>query len=794
MSYVLDDREVTVPIYGPDGALSEAERADLAEQLDWFDRLYDLLGDEAAVEAFILDSAASYKAWESRQRAERRAAGLATGERPVPIKVSDVHEAIALILQGKVVELPDVRHVNTILTKLAAMANDAKAKGDAAPVYDLCQVSVKGGNLFCASKLRTVEHPEGVQRVQMPQMGGKPVPGSPADKLPRNQDGEVNGTAAFVRHLYGLGILTEPGRVPAAKLKATQSELLGPHVAQMMTAENYDPSVVPIFISRDHYVLDGHHRWAAVVGRDAADNRLGDSKMNVVRIDAPISEILQIANQWATTFGIAPKAAGKRKHARADWFDAFALASAAVSDEVASGDAARRAWDTRGRSSSSTPESRAADRQTFEALKTRWADVNNELLPLLDAPNSQDALQKLETLKGIVKEMYALDVDPGNFADIQLPGGPRDCVIVGAGPGGLTAAINAGHEGLDTLLIEASEEVGGQGKYSSRVQNFPGFPIGISGGQLAENMHEQAQRMLADLHLGVRVIEMTDDPNTGLKTLHLSDGEVVVTRSVIIAGGLEMRKIPFTGSDSPSVIVQDTNKINAAGVGKAVVIVGGSNGAAQAALAAALTAESVTILSRSPLDKGMSQSQIDALLAHPKIGPGRIIEGEEVTELETDLNGRGRSLMTTTGRHLDANVVGVFAGSAPNLKWLPAEVGLVTTKGGKKVPVNEDFETNMPGVYAIGDATEKGAARMVIAAGQGATAVKNLFGHFEREKKRLAEEQAVPPEARPAARAAAATKKAIETSIGHLVAGGLMNAEEARAFVIDQRKKKGLPV
>lgn len=228
--------------------------------------------------------------------------------RPTPKRVATVEEAVALVLKGEVVELPDPKQVNTLLEKLAGMARDAAARGEQAPTYDLCNVTVASArNLFCGSKLRTKDYPDGVPRIEMPQFSGVPVPGSPADRLPKNDKGEVNAAEAFVEHLRGLGIRTINSAVPAARLKASQAELVGPKVAGMMTSSSYDPAKEPIFISRDHYVIDGHHRWAAVVGRDLKDGRLGDLRMRTVKVDAPITEVLLIAKTWATSFGIAAK-------------------------------------------------------------------------------------------------------------------------------------------------------------------------------------------------------------------------------------------------------------------------------------------------------------------------------------------------------------------------------------------------------------------------------------------------------------------------------------------------------
>lgn len=232
--------------------------------------------------------------------------------RPTPKRTSDIDEAVRLILKGEVVELDSPKTVNTVLTKLAAMAQDAERLGEKAPKYDLCKVSVAGTNLFCGASVKTEEFPEGLNRLNMPQLAGKPVPGSAADQLPKNKNGSVNGAEAFVQHLRDRGIGVAPARaVAASSLKASQGEMDGPTVAGMMTSATYNPAAAPIFISRDGYVVDGHHRWAAVVGQDAADNRLGDSTMDVVEIDAPIAEVLHIANVWSLDFGIARKQLGQ---------------------------------------------------------------------------------------------------------------------------------------------------------------------------------------------------------------------------------------------------------------------------------------------------------------------------------------------------------------------------------------------------------------------------------------------------------------------------------------------------
>jgi len=224
-------------------------------------------------------------------------------------KVTDIGEAITRILAGESVELANVSDVSTVLEKLAAIAKDAKARGEDAPKYDLCGVSLAGTNLFCGHKLRNKKYPNGVPRIKMPQVGGEPEKGSIAEGFPRNpwDKKEVNGADAFVAHLSEQGISAKKTSMPVASLKASQAELVGAKVAKMMVDKGFDVTSNPIFVSRDGYIVDGHHRWAAAVGRDAADGKLGDVKINVIRLDAPIAEVLHLANKWAKKVGLRGK-------------------------------------------------------------------------------------------------------------------------------------------------------------------------------------------------------------------------------------------------------------------------------------------------------------------------------------------------------------------------------------------------------------------------------------------------------------------------------------------------------
>lgn len=200
------------------------------------------------------------------------------------------------------------QQISTIIDKLAELGNQAKASGEKAPNYNLCQVSIPGTNLYCDGN-------KGIERGDMPQFKGTPQPGSPADKLPKDENGEADTEEFFKQMLNKQGIkVSEPTAVPPDRLKATQSELVGVKVAGMskVLADKKHPAygkiTAPIYVSNDGYVLDGHHRWAAVVAHNAK-NPKDQIPMNVRVIDEPIEPLVKRSNEFAEKMGIRAKKA-----------------------------------------------------------------------------------------------------------------------------------------------------------------------------------------------------------------------------------------------------------------------------------------------------------------------------------------------------------------------------------------------------------------------------------------------------------------------------------------------------
>ena len=201
--------------------------------------------------------------------------------------------------EGKNVELESDTDVNTLLQELNIQANQAKERGEKFKI-NLCNVSVSGTNVFCGASLAG-EDGEPLPRIKMPQLSGTARQGSQAAQLESNKKDEVDAGPAFLEFLKKGGVKVTTEKVAAASLKASQAELIGAKVAAIMIKEVYKKGT--IYISKDNYVIDGHHRWAAAVGADASDG-LGDLKLKVVCVDMNIAEALQVANDFTDEFGI----------------------------------------------------------------------------------------------------------------------------------------------------------------------------------------------------------------------------------------------------------------------------------------------------------------------------------------------------------------------------------------------------------------------------------------------------------------------------------------------------------
>lgn len=319
--------------------------------------------------------------------------------------------------------------------------------------------------------------------------------------------------------------------------------------------------------------------------------------------------------------------------------------------------------------------------------------------------------------------------------------GVYDVVIIGGGPAGLAAAVYGASEGLKTLMIE-KRAPGGQAGTSSRIENYLGFPAGLSGAELARRASSQANRLGAELLTPQEVTGIALE--SGYKILSLSDGAELRTRCVILAMGVAYRKLnapglaDFTGA---GVYYGAARTEANACRGEDVYIVGGGNSAGQAAMYLSQFARQVNILVRKPgLSSGMSQYLIDQLEATPNIavlGETEVAGAQGADRLERLTL---RHTPTQAERSVAARFLLIFIGNKPMTEWLPPTL-LRTPKGylqtGTQLENHPEFarqwkmnrspyllETSVPGIFAAGDVRAGAMNRVASAVGEGSMAIK----------------------------------------------------------------------
>jgi len=332
-------------------------------------------------------------------------------------------------------------------------------------------------------------------------------------------------------------------------------------------------------------------------------------------------------------------------------------------------------------------------------------------------------------------------IDPGmpELADalgVNVTEDARTCdvAIIGAGPAGLTAAVYAASEGLDTVMLE--EEVsGGQASTSPLIRNYPGFPHGINGGLLMERTCEQAWLMGAHIVFAQRAISL--EPVGERRVIRMLDGSELSARVVVLATGIEWRRLgvaPIEALVGSGVFYGAAVGESRAMQGQDVFIVGAGNSAGQAALHLAKHARSVTLLVRSEsIARSMSTYLIRAIESTPNVTARcgtEIVDGGGAGRLE-HLTIADRATGST--EQVPANALFIMIGGEPNTQWLPDDIarddhGYVMTGSLAGPPVAGApermlLETSMPGVFAAGDARHGSIKRVASAVGEGATVV-----------------------------------------------------------------------
>lgn len=397
-----------------------------------------------------------------------------------------------------------------------------------------------------------------------------------------------------------------------------------------------------------------------------------------------------------------------------------------------------------------SPESHAArDFLARNQVPYRWMDLASDpdAQDLLDlAGNGSDAVTcpilifpDGTVLQRPSMQEIAEKVGVRGHAEIPL----YDLIIIGAGPAGLAAAVYGASEGLSTILVER-EAAGGQAGMSSRIENYLGFPAGLSGSDLSRRAMTQARRFGAEFLLTHEVCALTD--HDGVIGVTMSDGTEIRAHSVIIASGVSYRRLSVPGITELTgrgvyygAATSETSSVR----GEDIYIVGGANSAGQAAIHFATVARNVTLLVRGAgLSAGMSHYLTERIEQTPNI---HVQANSEVAEVIGDGHLQSIVLKNTANGNLDtvpAAALFVFIGAQPRTDWLDGSVerdekgfiltgpDVTPTARRKSRRFDRDpylLETSIPGVFAAGDVRRGSGKRVATAVGEGATAVISVW-------------------------------------------------------------------
>jgi thioredoxin reductase (NADPH) len=387
---------------------------------------------------------------------------------------------------------------------------------------------------------------------------------------------------------------------------------------------------------------------------------------------------------------------------------------------------------------------------------------NNVPYQWVDIERDESTRALVEQLTGSVTRLPVVLFTDGSYlvqpSNLELAGkiglGTRptqpfyDLVIVGAGPAGLAGAVYGTSEGLKTLLVE-QHAPGGQAGTSSRIENYLGFPSGVTGADLAQRAVAQARRF------GTEILSAQEVKNVRAESpyriLTFADGSEVSAYAVLIATGMAVRKLEVPGIDGlvgAGVYYGAAMTEAAAYRGQDVCVIGGANSAGQGALFFSRYARRVTMLVRAAsLGAGMSQYLVDRIEAAPNIDVKTRVEVVAV-------RGEGhlervvlRHLDTKEEEEIEQSGMFIFIGAAPRSELVAGlvecdEKGFILT--GPDLPRNEHgvrcwtldrdpflFETSVPGVFAVGDVRAGANRRVAAAVGEGSAAVHSIHRYLE---------------------------------------------------------------
>jgi thioredoxin reductase (NADPH) len=304
-----------------------------------------------------------------------------------------------------------------------------------------------------------------------------------------------------------------------------------------------------------------------------------------------------------------------------------------------------------------------------------------------------------------------------------------DLLVVGAGPAGLGAAVYGASEGLDTLVVE-STGLGGQAGTSRRIENYLGFPAGLSGSELTSRAVTQARKFDAKMATPYRALSL--EPGDGRHTVRLEDDHEIAARAVVIATGAQYRRLPVDDLDQ----YEGISVFYAAGPPEAqlcgaerVAVVGGGNSAGQAAVWLARGGALVTLLHRRA---DLRETMSDYLVRELENYGVPVRDRSEISALH-GTDGQLEAVTLTDGERLRFSFLFLFLGARPCTEWLDDVVrrdedGFILT--GAAIGADNLLETTVPGVFAVGDVRSGSTKRCATAVGEGAWAVQLVHAHL----------------------------------------------------------------
>jgi thioredoxin reductase (NADPH) len=304
-----------------------------------------------------------------------------------------------------------------------------------------------------------------------------------------------------------------------------------------------------------------------------------------------------------------------------------------------------------------------------------------------------------------------------------------DLLIVGGGPAGLAAAVYGASEGLDTLVVEGTA-LGGQAGSSRRIENYLGFPAGISGTELTSRAVTQARKFRARTATPYRALAL--EPGNGRHRVRLEDDREIAARVVLLATGAQYRRLPVDGLAE----FEGLTVFYAAGApeaqlcaGSRLAVVGGGNSAGQAAVWLARGGALVTLLHR----RGdLRETMSDYLVQELERYGVAVRDRSEIAELHGE-DGRLEAVTLISGERLPFSFLFLFLGALPCTEWLDDTVardqdGFILT--GAAANSDNLLETDVPGVFAAGDVRSGSTKRCATAVGEGAMAVQFVHAHL----------------------------------------------------------------